>query len=141
MSSLSWTLPIFHFQPVVFRSSFEEPPVKMSSPRPSWSVMKSDRLPVAPGWLSQSSAGPIGGEALLATVSPSSSNNPSSWTASTAGAAAKLAYCNSSDKTKSAVQVSVKLRLVRALMILNRPRDPMSIYLPIPEIDATIGTP
>src|SRR5690242_4853180 len=123
MSSLSWTLPVFHFQPVVFRSSFDDPPVKMSSTRPRPSVMKSDRLPVAPGWLSQSSAGPMGGEALLATVLPSSSNSPSSWTASTDGAAAKLKYCKRRDNTKSAVQESVKLRLVFAPMKAQIPRD------------------
>jgi hypothetical protein len=53
---------------------------------------------------------------------------------------AKVKYCKRRDNTKSAVQVSVKLRLVRALMKAQIPRDAISQNLPIPET-TTIGTP
>src|SRR6185369_8794075 len=139
MLSLSGTLPVVQCQPDVLRSSLVEPPVKMSSV--CWlsgSVLKMNRLPVAPGWLSQSSAGPIGGAALLAIVSPSSSKRPSSWTARAAGASAKLKYCNSSDNTNNADHDRARPRRVRAPMKRHSPRDDIALFLPIPENEATM---
>src|SRR5258706_1559756 len=137
MLSLSGTLPIVQCHRDVFRSSLVEPPVKMSSL--CWlsgSVLNRDRLPVAPGWLSQSSAGPKGAGALLAIVSPSSSKRPSSWTARAAGARANVKYCSSSESTKRADHDRARPRRVRLPMRCQSPRYAMVDYLPIPENEA-----
>src|SRR6476469_9880996 len=125
MSSLSWTLPLFHSHELMLSMSLVLPPVKMSSlaPNPSVSgrVSSADEVP-ANTWSQSSPA-----TAPSWTALPSSSKRPGPTAAETGAARAKLKYCISSESTKSADHDRARLRRVRALMKCHKPRDAMSV--------------
>src|SRR5436305_14559244 len=131
MSFFAWlALAFFHSQLVVSMSSFVDPPVNVSSVAESTGSTMNFVESADDVWsltLSQSSPG----AAVLAAF-PSSSNRPSSCTATTGDARAKLKYCSSSDSTNKADHDRATPRLTRGLSSPSAPHEVTRPSLPDP---------
>ena len=104
--SCGW-LTVVHSQLVMSVTSLVEPPSKYLSPLPltaslTNTVSNAASLSLNTAFQSSPAAPPF-------STLPSSSNRPSSWTASTLAGAAKVMYCSRSEHTNSADQKSTRL--------------------------------